>query len=233
MSTSQIISRLGSSVRTLRHGLGISQEALAERADLHRTYIADIERGARNVTLKSVEKLASALEVSVAALLVDAGGLAASAERFSGDAAKATCVEILMAEDNREDLKLILRAFRQARISNPLQVVYDGQEALDFLFCMGRFSDRQIINRPQLVLLDLSLPKVSGLDVLRRIKADERTRMIPVVALTNSKSVSIISECLGLGAKTYIVKPVDFQNFASAAQRLGMFWRLLGTPPKL
>ena len=216
----------------MRHSLGISQEALAERADLHRTYIADIERGARNVTLKSVEKLARALEVSVATLLVDAGGPTTQSERSSGFPADDPCVEILMVEDDRDDAELTLRAFQQARITNPLRVVHDGQQALDFLFCTGRFSQRKFEDRPRLVLLDLSLPKISGLDVLRRLKADERTRMIPIVVLTNSKSFNIISECLGLGADTYIVKPTDFQGFATAAQRLGMSWRLLDTPPR-
>lgn len=220
---------MGTSVRRLRHSLGISQEALAQRADLHRTYIADMERGARNITLKTLEKLAHALEVSVAALLADAGGLA---ERSAGDSTMGKCANILMVEANRADVELLLRAFQQARISNPLQVVYDGQEALDFLFRTGHFSQRKFEERPQLVLLALSLPKVSGLEVLRRLKADECTRLIPVVVLTDSNAFNVISECLGLGAATYIVKPTDFQGFAIAVQRLGMSWLLFDTPLK-
>ena len=230
MPTSQITSRLGTSVRSLRHSLGISQEVLAERADLHRTYIADIERGARNITVKSVEKLACALEVSIATLLAEAGEPAARPERSSGDPAKATCVDILMVEDNREDVDLALRAFQQARITNPLQVVHDGQEALDFLFCTGRYARRRMEDRPQLVLLDLTLPKVSGLEVLLRMKADKRTRLIPVVVLTNSQSFHDMKECQRLGAETYIVKPADFKGIAGAAQKLGMSWLLLNPP---
>ena len=209
--------------------MGISQEALAERADLHRTYIADIERGARNVTVKSVEKLARALEVSVAALLAEAGG---PAERSGGDSTRGKCGDILMVEDNPADVEMTLRAFKQARITNPLHVVYDGQEALDYLFCAGRFSHRKFEHRPQLVLLDLKLPKVSGLEILRRLKADTRTRAIPVVVMTESKTINVISECLGMGAETYIVKPTDFQGFATATQKMGMSWLLLDTPPK-
>ena len=216
----------------MRHGLGISQEALAERADLHRTYIADIERGARNITLKSVEKLACALEVSIATLLVEAGEPAAPPERSSREAARGKGADILMVEDNPEDAELALRAFQRARITNSLQVVRDGQEALDFLFCTGRYSQRRIEDRPLLVLLDLTLPKMSGLEVMRRMKADNRTRLIPVVVLTNSQSFHDMDECHRLGAETYIVKPADFNGIAGAAQKLGMSWLLLDTPTK-
>jgi CheY-like chemotaxis protein/DNA-binding XRE family transcriptional regulator len=230
MALSQITLRFGAAVRQLRHGLGLSQEALAERADLHRTYIADIERGARNVTLKSIEKLAQALQVSAPTLLVDIGPEGPRPDAGGGESGALKQVEILLVEDSRDDVELTLRAFKQARITNPVQVVPDGKEALDYLFCTGRFAYRDPEESPRLVLLDLNLPKVSGIEVLRRLKADKRTADIPVVILTTSRSFENMEECQRLGAETYIVKPADFQGFAAAVHELGMFWLLLDQP---
>jgi CheY-like chemotaxis protein len=220
MAAPQITSRFGSSVRSLRHSLGMSQETLAERADLHRTYITGIECGARNVTLKSIEKLARALKVSAATLLLHG-------DSAGGESPNGKCVDILMVEDNREDVELTLRAFKQARITNSVQVVYSGEEALDFLFCTGRFARRKRQGQPQLVLLDLNLPKISGMEVLRQIKTDKRTRKIPVVVLTVSQNSQDIAECQRLGAETYIVKPVDFHGLSRATPQLNLNWALL------
>jgi CheY-like chemotaxis protein/DNA-binding XRE family transcriptional regulator len=209
-------------VRKRRHGLDISQAALAERAGLHQTYIAEIESGGRNLTLKSVDKLARALQVSTAALL-------AAANELEGPPSGAY-VDILMVEDNREDVELTLSAFRQARITNSMQVVHDGKEALDFLFCTGRFARRKMEDRPQLVLLDLNLPNIIGIEVLRRIKLDARTRSIPVVVLTASRDVEQLSECLRLGASASIVKPVDLETLGAATPRLHLDWALLKQP---
>jgi CheY-like chemotaxis protein/DNA-binding XRE family transcriptional regulator len=207
-------------VRNLRHQLGLTQEALAERADLHRTYIAGIEGGARNVTLKSIYKLALALKVSTAALL-------AHADEMPGEAAADTqCVDILIVEDSQEDVELTLQAFKQAKITNPVQVLHDGAEALDYLFCTGRFAHRKSEDRPHLVLLDLHLPKVGGIEVLRRIKADERTRAIPVIVLTGSRDNQELAECWRLGAETYIVKPVDLLRFCEVTPGLSLCWTL-------
>ena len=220
--TSQITSRFGATIRRLRNGLGISQEALAERADMHRTYIAGIETGSRNVTLKSIEKLARALRVSTSALLSHTSGTAGRKQRSVGE-----YVDILIVEDNRDDVDMTLRAFKLARITNSVQIVEDGKEALNFLFCTGRFANRKIENRPQLVLLDLNLPKVDGIEVLRKIKADERTRSIPVVVLTASRDCKELAECKRLGAETYIVKPVDFLTLSQATPRLNLDWALV------
>lgn len=217
MDQRNIAERLGASVRRLRFQLGLSQEELAERADLHRTYIAGIEGGARNLTLKSVDRLARALQVSVAALLLDIS-------QFG---------EILLVEDNRDDVELTLQAFKKARITNPIFVVDDGAEALDYLFCAGRFTERRIEDRPHLVLMDLNLPKVGGMEVLRRIKADERTKSIPVAVLTGSQDEQIPDECQRLGASTYIAKPVDFQGLSQATRRLNLNWALLETAEAL
>lgn len=142
-------------------------------------------------------------------------------------------VEILLVEDNPQDLELALRALAKAKVSNHVVVARDGAEALDFLFCEGPHAGRRIENGPKVVLLDLKLPKVDGLEVLRRIKGDARTKSIPVVVLTSSKEQSDVVESYRLGVNSYIVKPVDFERFARAVQDLGMYWVLLNEPPRL
>jgi len=230
MAKSQITTRFGASVRNLRHRMGISQETLAERADLHRTYIAGIEGGVRNVTLRSIEKLAGALQVSTETLLLQAGGGSGWAEPSGGGSAGGKYVDILMVEDNPDDAELALRAFREARINNSIQVVGDGEGALDYLFCKGRFAGRRIEDQPQLVLLDLHLPKMSGLEVLRRLKAEKQTRLIPVVVLTVSGEAYDISECRRLGAESYIVKPVNFLRLSQVTAQINLDWALLKPP---
>jgi len=132
-----------------------------------------------------------------------------------------------MVEDNQADAELTLRAFKKARITNPVTLVEDGAAALDFLFCRGRYADRKMENGPRLVLLDLNLPKVSGLEVLRRVKSDERTRTIPVIVLTMSKRDRDMVECHRLGVEGYIVKPVNFVNFSKVTTQLSLCWALL------
>jgi len=210
--------------------MGISQETLAERADLHRTYIAGIEGGVRNVTLRSIEKLASALQVPTETLLLQAGEGGRWLEPSGGGSAGGTYVDILMVEDNPDDAELALRAFKEARINNSIQVVGDGETALDYLFCNGRFSGRKIENQPQLVLLDLHLPKMSGVDVLRRLRAEKQTRLIPVVILTVSRESPDMSECRRLGVQNYILKPVNFLRLSHATSQLNLDWALLKPP---
>jgi CheY-like chemotaxis protein len=139
-------------------------------------------------------------------------------------------VEILLVEDNAEDEELTLHALQKRRLGNHIQVVRDGAEALDFIFKTGAFAHRADGN-PRLILLDLKLPKVDGLDVLRRIKADPRTRSIPVVALTSSREERDIVESYQLGVNSYITKPVDFEQFMEAVQQVGFYWLLLNQPP--
>jgi CheY-like chemotaxis protein len=142
-------------------------------------------------------------------------------------------VEILLVEDNPDDVALTLRALRNANLANHIQVVRDGAEALDFIFCQGIYSERNPENGPKVILLDLKLPKVDGLDVLRRLKADSRTKFIPTVVLTSSKEQSDVVQSYNLGVNSYIVKPVNFETFVTAVQQLGMYWLLLNQPPKL
>jgi len=214
----------GSSVRAWRNRRGISQEELAERAGLHRTYVCDIERGARNVSLRSIEKLARALDISLS-MLFDYSNEGPDDETLKPGAH--SMVDILFVEDNPEDAELAMRALTQANCANRIHVVTDGAAALDFLFCQGEYSQRLPADGPQMVLLDLNLPKISGLDVLKRIKSDPRTRTIPVVVLTASRQERDLEASLRLGAEGYIVKPVDFQSLSGVTPQLSLKWALL------
>ncbi len=136
-------------------------------------------------------------------------------------------VEILLVEDNADDVDLTLFALQRAKLANHIHVLRDGAEALDFLFCRGPHAGRVLTNHPKVILLDLKLPKVDGLEVLRALKADPRTQHIPVVMLTSSQEQCDIFESYKLGVNSYIVKPVDFAQFANAVQKLGSYWLLI------
>jgi two-component system, response regulator len=142
-------------------------------------------------------------------------------------------IEILLVEDNQDDLDMALRALRKANLTNRIQTVRDGAEAVEFIFCEGAFAGRKFENPPKVILLDLKLPKIDGMEVLKRIKSDPRTKMIPVVILTSSKEQRDVIESYNLGVNSYIVKPVNFEQFAAAVQELGMYWLLHNQPPKL
>ncbi len=139
-------------------------------------------------------------------------------------------VEILLVEDNPNDIELTLHAFKRNHISNHLHVVRDGAEALEFIFCTGAYAERNIDSTPKVILLDLKLPKVDGLEVLRRIKADPRTQAIPVVVLTSSREERDVVKSYRLGVNSYIVKPVDFEKFTEAVNQIGLYWLLLNQP---
>ena len=142
-----------------------------------------------------------------------------------------TTVEILVVEDSPYDLEMTLRGLQTAQLANHVHVARDGAEALDFIFCEGPFAHRQIEDSPKLVLLDLKLPKVDGLEVLARMKADPRTQTIPVVMLTSSQEQVDLVRSYRLGVNSYIVKPVNFESFVKAVQELGFYWLLLNQPP--
>lgn len=141
-------------------------------------------------------------------------------------------VEILLVEDNPEDLELTLRALRKTNLVNHIEIARDGAEALDFIFCEGPHAARLIEDTPKVILLDLKLPKVDGLEVLQRLKGDPRTKHIPVVMLTSSREQSDVVRSYELGVNSYIVKPVNFESFTTAVQELGMYWLLLNQPPQ-
>lgn len=140
-------------------------------------------------------------------------------------------VEILLIEDNPSDAEMTIRALRKNNIANHLVHLKDGEEALSFIFGTGSYEGRNTNNLPKVILLDLKMPKVDGIEVLKRIKVDEKTKLIPVVVLTSSNEDPDINTCYKLGANSYIVKPVGFENFTKAIAELGMYWLLLNKAP--
>ena len=140
-------------------------------------------------------------------------------------------VEILLVEDNTNDVELTLRALKKHNLANSVHVAKDGAEALDYLFASGAYEGRDIGKTPKVILLDLKLPKVDGLEVLREVKADERTKTIPVVVLTSSREEKDMVESYKLGVNSYIVKPVDFNKFVDAVGDLGLYWLLMNEVP--
>jgi len=142
-------------------------------------------------------------------------------------------VEILLVEDSLDDAEMTIRALKKINLANRLVHVEDGQEALDFLFAKGRFSARELTNRPKLIVLDIKMPKVDGIEVLRQIKSNETTRMIPVVIMTSSAEEKDMIASYDLGVNSYVVKPVDFENFVQAVSELGLYWLLVNKIPGL
>jgi CheY-like chemotaxis protein len=140
-------------------------------------------------------------------------------------------VEILLVEDNPNDVELTLQALRASHLANEIKVVRDGAEALDFIMCRGPYADRDINNGPKVILLDLKLPKVDGIEVLRQTKADPRTKMIPIVVLTSSTQDKDIVDSYQLGVNSYIAKPVDFQQFTESVNHLGLYWLVYNRSP--
>jgi transcriptional regulator with XRE-family HTH domain len=213
-----IQSLFGAAVRFLRKGLGISQEELAGRAGLHRTYVADVERGARNLSLASIDKLAQALGVTLPALFRQmSGGTNHSAEGM---------VDILLVEPDARDAKSTLNVLRAANVTNRVHVVRDGAEALEFVTPTGRRGLRRPPGRPPLILLNLDLPRVSGLEVLRRIGDGRLDGEMRVVMLTRSGRQRGLAEGLRLGAQAFIVKPLDFDRLAAVVHQLKLGWSL-------
>ena len=140
-------------------------------------------------------------------------------------------VDVLLAEDNPDDVELALLAFKKSKFANRVHVVRDGAEALEYIFGSGAYAGRKVDQTPRLILLDLKLPKVDGLEVLRQIKADPRMKSTPVVMMTSSREESDLVASYTLGVNSYIVKPVDFQQFVECARTLGLYWLLLNEPP--
>lgn len=140
-------------------------------------------------------------------------------------------VEILLVEDNASDAEMTISALKKNNLANKLLHVKDGAEALDFIFAEGKYADRQIEHTPRVILLDLKMPKVNGLEVLQKIRGDERTKRIPVVILTSSKEDPDIKKCYELGANSYVPKPVEFDDFQKAISDLGMYWMIVNQKP--
>ncbi len=141
-------------------------------------------------------------------------------------------VDVLLVEDNPNDAELTIRALKKQNMANNIYVVEDGEKALDFVFCRGNYSGRKHVKSPKVVFLDLKLPKISGLEVLREIKSNEATRSMPVVVVSSSREDPDIKKAYELGANSYVVKPLDFEDFINALSNTGMFWLLVNEPPK-
>lgn len=214
-------------VRRHRTRLGFTQEELAWRAGLHRTYLAGIESGSRNPSLQSIARLARALEISLSVLFGETEkeprpGHASTRRKWPGGLA-----EIVLVEDNPQDVEMTRRALAKIGLINPLRVLRDGAEALDYLLGRGLPAARPPKKPPMVVLLDLELPKLNGLELLREIKGDARTTRIPVAVLTVSERSRDVAESRRLGAEAYIVKPVDFTGLSRAVPQLRLRWALL------
>jgi two-component system response regulator len=140
-------------------------------------------------------------------------------------------VEVLLVEDNPHDAEMTIRSLKKVNLANNLVHVKDGAEALDFIFAQGKFADRDMATAPKVILLDIKMPKVDGIEVLRQLKSNEATRCIPVVIMTSSKEEQDIISSYELGVNSYVVKPVDFEGFAKAVSQLGLYWLLTNQPP--
>src|SRR5258706_10537596 len=219
----------GAEVKRRRTDLGISQEVLAERASLHRTYVSDVEAGKRNPSLASIHRLATALGAPLSAVFCGAETVSPMPRPPFEVGMADRVVNILLIEEDPKAAQLTVALFKKFKLTNNLKVIADGAEALDFIFCRGAYAKRRIKNLPQVVLLDLELSQVQGLDRLRQIKADLRSRMIPVVALTPLRKDPRCREAIRLGAEDCLVKPLDFQSFSQIMPKLSFAWTLLKT----
>ena len=216
----------GAEVKRRRTHLGISQEALAERASLHRTYISDIEAGKRNPSLGSIQRLATALGAPISAVFCATEDLSASAPSLGPPGIDDRVVNILLIDADPKASQLTTAIFKKFNLTNCLKVIHRGAEALDFIFCRGAYARRRIKIQPQVVLLDLELSDLTALEVLRQMKGDPRTRMIPVVVLTPVRKDPRCREAARLGAEDCILKPLDFQSFSQIMPKLSFAWTL-------
>jgi len=226
METQDVRKIFGAELRRRRKELGLSQEEFGERANLHRTYVSDVEAGKRNPSLQSMQRLASAVGTSIGSVFGSMEGILADVRGKQSEQSERV-VDILLVEDDRDDADIAITAFKKAGLTNRIEVTGSGQDALDFLFHRGKYVSRRASNRPELVLLDLKLPDMSGLEVLRRAKADEQTRSIPMVILSGSKKDEDLKAAMDLGADAYIVKPVDFENFSRLTPKMSFHWALI------
>ncbi len=226
--TVRIQSPLGTALKKRRLNLGLSQEELANRAGLHRTYITDVERGSRNPSLETIQKLARALEVPLSEVFHQIESAVGEPGSAGG---RGEAAGILVIEDDRGPAEKTFVALKKISIANPVHGVHDGADALDFVFSTGPHRARSPLDLPRLILLDLGVPGIGGLEVLRRIRADRRTRTIPVAVLTPSGSEGDMKACVSLGVEVFLAKPVDFSRFSEAVRRLGFQWLLIGTSP--
>jgi two-component system, response regulator len=224
--------RFGIIIRRMRIAKNISQEELAERAQLHRTYLTDVEHGKRNLSLESIRKIAIALDVSLSELFLEIEK--AESQRMElitihkrTHVEQQLAVEILVVEDDPSYVELTLHALRMGNVTNKIHVVRDGAEALEFFFANEPATTHEVNRIPKLVLLDLKLPKVDGIEVLEHIRSSPHTATIPVVVMTSSNDDVDFKRCLALGVHEYIVKPFNFEQFSRIMPLVGFHWLLL------
>lgn len=204
-------------IRERRLELGLSQSELSSKAGLHRTYISEVERGTQNLTIETLGKLADALATSVLLLMEDAS----RATRFTDSA-----IQILLAEDSAADIHMVERSLKASSLSTVLTVITDGRETIDYL------TQKEPAELPDLILLDLHLPRKNGYEILREIKADKRLKHIPVVVLTNSESNIDVSKSYELHANSFITKPVSQKKFQEAILKVLDYWFGLASLPQ-
>lgn len=212
----------GRTIRKQRSGLGMSQEELADRAGLHRTYISDVERGTRNLSLENIAKLAEALQISVASLF----------DRPLDGTRNETPVEILLVEDDAKDAEHAHKAFAKANMANPLHVVGDGRAAVDFVLARGRYAESRRDRIPGLVLLKLDLPKMPGVDVIRRLRTNALTQSIPIVIVGNARDQKRMTQCEPFGVEKFLSKPLDLRQLCAITLPLRFEWALVKARPE-
>lgn len=223
---------VGGAIRDIRVETKITQEELANRSGLHRTYITDVERGNRNISIESLEKIAAALHTPLSILFERCEVKRAQPLQLLHSSRQRLepaphPIEILMVEDDPNFVELSLHAFSMVNIRNAIHVARDGAEALDCLFATGAFEHRKSMPPPSLILLDLKLPKIDGLEVLSKIRSHEVTRHIPVVIMTSSQSDEDFVKSRELGVQQYLTKPISFSEFSRIAASFGLQWLLL------
>jgi CheY-like chemotaxis protein/predicted XRE-type DNA-binding protein len=223
MTELEVRTLFATALRRWRHQRGLSQEDLAERADLHRTYISDVERSARNLSLGSIHKLAQALDISAATLFLPSEPSAGQPTATP----RAGLAPILVVEDQPGDEKLILETLKQAPCANSVHVVRSATETVEFL---GSHEGGTPEESPALILFSLSQPKDRSLDLLRRLKTEARTQTIPLVVLTGSETDPEIAKCRRLGVETFLTKPLSLFKLSGALRQLHLGWALVKTP---
>jgi two-component system response regulator len=223
MEKSDLRKMFGAEVKRRRTELGLSQEELAERADLHRTYVSDVESGKRNPSLASIQRLAGALGAPLSVVFGSAEGTALrpAPGRVDGHPAAADrTADILLADGDAKTTQITLAVFRRLKLTNRVLAVRNGEEVLDYIFCRGAHATRVNRRFPQVVLLDLDLPKLAGLEVLRQLKADHRTRLIPIVPMSGLPKDRRAKEAARLGGEVCLLKPLTFDSFSQIMPKL-------------
>lgn len=226
-----ILLHFGMVVKNLRREKQLSQEELANRCRLHRTYITDIEHGTRNVSLKNISKIAHAMDVPLQDVFArvdqysqDGVHLIARTQDHSGSPRHP--IEILLVEEDQDSIELTLQELHQRNISNKIHIMRSGEEAIKFLYT-GQPEGNTAVHIPKVLLLELELPGISGLDVLEKIRSDKRTKQIPVIAMTSSAAEIDKERCHQLGVEEYLAKPLNIDSFSAVMRRMGFQLLLL------